>query len=180
MDGEQGLDAAAEIRARAVLGLEQQRDDGGMPVVQMQQVRPEIEARQRVAHGPAEPGILLDLPVAALVDAFAEIVFVIQQIDGDAVQIQLFQAHVLTAPAQVEPEIGQVAHLIAVFFLDAAVIGYHHPAVETHAVQIGGQGAHHVGQTAGLGQRRAFGGHHQDILFVHHRRTPFRLLLPCG
>ena len=161
----------------------------------MAHVHLEVQVGQHVQHGAAEEGVLLTLGVAAAVDLVAEVLLVIDQIDGDAVQLQLFQAHISVAPAQSGIEVEHMLHLVGILILDAAVVWGNDSGVDAQLLQRLGQGAHHVGQAAGLGQRGALSGHQQHIghlgaaallqhflEFLFHRLSSFNkgTLYPAG
>ena len=81
----------------------------------------------------------------------AEVILVVHQVDGDAVEHQLLNAHVLAAPAEVDGEAEHVLHLVAVSVLDAAVVRGDDARVYAQGGEALGQGADHVGEAAGLG-----------------------------
>ena len=159
VDGEQGLHPAVDVVA--VLRAQQHGDHGGVPVVAVQDVGEEAQVGYGVEHGAREEGVLLALGHAAAVDAVAEVVLVVDEVDGHAVDHKPLYAHVLAAPAEVDRETEHVLDLVAVPVLHTAVIGGYHARVYAERREALGQGPDNVGEAAGLGYGRALGAHEQ-------------------
>ena len=146
-----------------VLGVGQHGHHGGVPVVAVDNVHAEVQVGYHVKNGPAEEGILLAFGIAAPVNGVAKVLLVVYEINGDVVQNQLLQAYIGIAPAHSGIEVEHVLHLIPILLLDAMVVGSDDSGVYSQLFQSLGQSAHHVGQTAGLGQGRTLGSRQQHI-----------------
>ena len=161
VDGEDGLQRA--LGTPLVLGLDQEGQKRGVPVVAVQNLRLEVQQVQALHHRPLEKGVLLHLGLSAAVDGVAEIVFAVDQVDGQTIQLQLQQPGVFVAPAQVYIGVGHILHLVGIFLPHHAVIRRDDPGVKAQGVEVFGQPARHVGQAAGLAQRSALRRRHQHI-----------------
>ena len=169
MDGKDGLDVFVQLEL-AVLYIEHGRDQAGLPVVAMQHIRHKVNQRQAFEHRTAEIGEPLALVRAIAIDIVAaEILLVVDEVEGNPVVDELFNAHVLPAPAEVDVEKQHMFHLLAPFGFDGGVHGQHHAHVYPLIAQALGQRAHHVRQTAGLDKRYAFARGKQNL----HWETPF-------
>ena len=183
MDGQQETEIF--LHTALILGLGQHGDHGGVPVVAVHHLGPEVQQRQGVQHGAAEVGVLLPFRVAAAIDLVAEILLVVHQVDHNVVQHQLFNAHIGLAPAQVAVEMEHMLRLPGILVFDDPVIGDDDPGVDAQLGQGFGQGAHHIGKTAGLCQRSALRrtqqhcGQLAPALFLQHlTKFLFHLSLP--
>ena len=124
----------------------------------MEHVRNKAHLRQRLQHRPAEIGIPFALVAAQAVDIIAlEILLVVHEIERDVVIHQLFNAHVLTTPAQIDIEEHHVLHLVAPFLVDGGIQGQYHAHILAGFANLLGQCAHHVRQSAGFHKGYAFG-----------------------
>ena len=148
--------AQAALRRVAVLRFEEHRQHGGVPVVAVQHVGIKVQARDRLGHGAGEERVLLALGHAAAIDLVAVIALVVHEIDDHAVDHELFDADILMPPAEVNVEIRHVLDAPAELLLDDPVIRRDDARVHTEIREIFRQRAYHVGEAAGLGQRRAF------------------------
>ena len=154
--------AQSLLHAAAVLGLAEEGQHTALPVVAVNDRGAEVQCRERVHDGALEKGILLDLRLAAAVDAVAEIVLVVDQIDDDAVEHQLLHTDIAVLPADLGVEVQHMLHAVAILILDDAVIGDHDARVQAERGEGLRQCADHVGETAGFGQRRALRGDQQN------------------
>ena len=163
VNGEHGLDVLIQ-RQRRVLRLQKHGNQAGLPVVAVQNVGHKVDLGNRFQHGLAEIGKPLALVLAASIDIVAaEVLLVVHEIINHAVALQLFNAHILAAPAKVDIEIQNVLQLLAHARVDGAVQRQNHAHVRALARQRLGQRAHHVRQTAGFYKRHAFGSGKQNL-----------------
>ena len=153
VDGQQETEIF--LHTAGVLSLGQHGDHGGVPVVAVYYLGPEVQQRQRIQHGAAEVGVLLPLGIAAAVDLVPEILLIIHQVDHNTVQHQLFNAHIGLAPAQIAVEMEHMLSLPGIFVFDDPVIRDDDSGVNAQSGQRLGESPHHIGKTAGLGQRGA-------------------------
>ena len=151
------------LHAAAILGLAQHGDHGCMPVVAVQNVRCKVKVGDRVQYGTGKEGVLLQLRIAAAINAVAEIALIIDKINGHAIKDKLFNADVFTPPAKLCIEIKHMLHFVGVFVLDDAVIRCNHTRVNPQRGQRFWQRANHVGQAACLGERCTFGRYQKHV-----------------
>ena len=154
MDREQGAQPA--LRRVAVLRFEQHRQHRGVPVVAVQHVGLEVQARDRLSYGAGKERVLFALGHAAAVDFIAVIALVVHEIDDYAVDHELLNADILMAPAEINVKIGHVLDAPAELLLDDPVIRRDDARIHAEIREILRQRADHVGETAGLRQRRTF------------------------
>ena len=122
----------------------------------MEDIRLKIQPGNGLCHGADEEGVLFALRHPAEVDAVAEIELVVDQVDHDPVKHEPLQPDVLVPPAEVNVKVSHVGDALRVFVFDDAVVGNDDARVDAERAKTLRQGADHVGQTAGFGQRRAF------------------------
>ena len=118
MNGIDGFDAPVQIQI-GILDLQHRRYQTRLPVVAVNDVGHIVQQRQCAQHCAAEEGVTLALVCAGAVDIIAaEILLVIYEVEGHALIFQLMHACILAAPAEIDVEIEQVAHLLAPLFID--------------------------------------------------------------
>ena len=122
---------------------------------------------------PGEEGKALGVVIVAVDVVAFEVVLVVHEVVGDPVLFQLKQAAVGGAPGQVDVEALQVGHLVPPLLADALVEGEDDPHIVAHLGQGLGQGARHVGQTAGLDK----GGHLRGCKKDIHKYLPIPFFL---
>ena len=107
MDGENGADVA-EFFHPAVKDVEEYRNHGRLPVVAVDDLRLVVQDGEHLQHRLGEEDEPLRVVVKA-VDAVAlKVVFVIQQVAGDAVHLCPEEPAVLVAPGERDVEVGDV------------------------------------------------------------------------
>ena len=107
-------------------GLQVDRNEAGMPVVAVDDVRPEAQRRQYAQNGFAEETEFLDIVVVIGVRVTAaEILFIIDEIVDDAVADKLFHADVTVTAVEKRLEIADRSHFIPVFLGNDGVRGDH-------------------------------------------------------
>ena len=160
VDGKDRLDAA-ELVQMAVVQVEINRGQRGLPVVAVDDVRLKVSVEQHLQNRAGEEGEALAVIVEAVQAAALEVILVVQEVVGHAVHIGLEQAAVLAAPAHRHGVVGNVFQPIA----ELQVAIQRHDDAGVHAVldQRFGQGAGHIGQTAGFCKGGCFRSSIQDL-----------------
>ena len=166
VDGEDGLDAV-ELIQMAVVQVQVDGDQSGLPVVAVDDVGGEIDVEQGLQHRAGEERKALTVIVEAVQAAALEVILVVQEVVGHAVAHGLEQAAVLAAPAHRHRVVGDILQILAVF--QVAVQGHDDAGVHAVLDKGLGQGACHVRQTAGLCIGSRFRSSVQDF----HRIAPF-------
>ena len=167
VDGEDGLDPV-ELIQMAVVQVQVNGNQCGLPVVAVDDIGGEVDVEQGLQHSAGEEGEALAVIVEAVQAAALEVILVVQEVVGHAVDLSLEQAAVLAAPAHGHRVVGDILQLVAHF----QVAVQRHDDAGIHAVldQSLGQGACHIGQTAGLGKGGRFRSGIQDL----HSISPFQ------
>ena len=142
----------------AIMRAQQHRNHADMPVMAMQDVRRPAEPRQHVQHRLAEKAEPLGFVIEVVKAFAAEIVLIVDKVDGHAFVLQLEQAAVLTTPAQLDRLGRNQLHLAAEAFRHIAVQRNDHPGIDLQFLQRPRQRADDIGQPAGFGKRHRFGG----------------------
>ena len=155
VDGEHRLDAVELVQV-AVVQVQVDGRQRGLPVVAVDDVGLEIGIEQHFEDGAGEEGEALAVIVEAVQAAALEVVFVVDEIEGNALVLGLEQAAVLAAPAHRHAEVGHIGQ--GVFVFQVAVQRHDHTAVHTVLDQRFGQRPGHIGQTAGLCKRSSLAG----------------------
>ena len=167
VDGEDGLDAV-ELVQMTIVQVQVHRHQSGLPVVAVDDVGGEVDVEQGLQHCAGEEGEALAVVVEAVEAAALEVILVVEEVVGHTIDLSLEQAAVLAAPAHGHRVVGDILQLVAHF----QVAVQRHDDAGIHAVldQSLGQGACHVGQTAGLGKGGRFRSGIQDL----HSISPFQ------
>ena len=168
VDGKDRLDAA-ELVQMAVVQVEINRGQRGLPVVAVDDVRLEIGVEQHLQNRAGEEGEALAVIVEAVEAAALEVILIINEVVDHAVALGLEQAAVLAAPAHRHAEVGDIGQRILEFQI--TVQRHNHAGINAIADQRLGQSARNIGQTAGLGKRGSLAGCIQD--FHKHLRANF-------
>ena len=160
VDGEDGLDAV-ELVQMTIVQVQVHRHQSGLPVVAVDDVGGEVDVEQGLQHCAGEEGEALAVVVEAVEAAALEVILVVEEVVGHAVHFGLEQAAVLAAPAHRDRVVGNVFQLIA----ELQVAIQRHDDAGVHAVldQRFGQGAGHIGQTAGFCKGGCFRSSIQDL-----------------
>ena len=156
MHGHDGLDPLIKGIA-GKFSLQIDRDETGVPVIAVDDIRPEAERRQYAQDGLAEKAEFFDVIVIISIRiAAAEIFFVVDEVINDAVPDEFLDTDVPVAPVEKRLEIADRLHFAAVLFGDNRVGRDHHADFELFAVDHGGKRADHVGQAACFDERDTF------------------------
>ena len=160
MDGKDGLDTV-ELVQMAIVQVQVHRHQSGLPVVAVDDVGGEVDVKQGLQHGAGEEGEALAVVVEAVETAALEVILVVEEVVGHAVDLSLEQAAVLAAPAHRDGVVGHIFQLVA----ELQVAVQRHDDAGVHAVldQSLGQRASHIGQTAGLRKGGCFRSSIQDL-----------------
>ena len=127
-----------------------------MPVIAVDDIRPEIHGRNEAEHGTAEEGEPFCIVIVA-VEALAVIVFlIIHEIIGDTLVFQFLQAHELGAPGHIYLAIIDMFHLGAVLLGDFAKLGHNYPDIHSLQAQCLWKRACHIRQPACFSKRHRF------------------------
>ena len=163
VDGVDGLHILIERELR-ILNLEQRRDHAGLPVVAVDDVGLEVKMHQRVDDRAVKEAEALVFVAAQTVDiGAAEVILVIHEVEGHALIFKALHAAVLAAPAKLDLKLAFELHLADILFRDGGVERQDDAHVVALRLEHGGKRAHHVGQTAGLDERHAFGCRKENL-----------------
>ena len=152
VDGQHGPDAAEPVLPHAVV-LQIDGHQGGLPVVAVDDLRPELEVGQHPHHRPGEEAEPLPVVHVAVQLRPVEVLLVVQEVPGDAVLLQGEQAAVAVPPGQVHVVIALEIQPVAELLLHLLVQGQHHRHLRALGRQGRGQGARHIRQAPGLTKR---------------------------
>ncbi|MNI75025.1 hypothetical protein D3C73_1311480 [compost metagenome] len=142
----------------AVMGFEQQRNDGGMPVMAVQHIRLKIDGRQAFQHRTVIEGETLPVVHIAINAVTAKVVFIIDEIDGNTVVHDSLDTAILVAPADRHVDHSNMLHFRGVLCGNSFVFGQNHPYIHSCALQRFGQSSNDIGQPSRLDKRMGFGG----------------------
>ncbi len=163
VNGVNGLHILIE-RILRILDLEQRRDHAGLPVVAVDDVGLEIKMHERVDDRAVEEAEALVFVAAQTVDiGAAEVILVVDEVEGHALILKALDAAILTAPAQLDLEFAFELHLADVFLRNGGVQRQDDADVRALRLQNGGKCADDVGKTAGLNKRYALGSCKKDL-----------------
>ena len=130
----------------------------------VENVRLEVQQRQRVQRAPAEEAEPLVFISAQAVDIGpAKVILVVHEVPGNAVHLQLFNAAILTAPAQLYLKVAHMGQLFRPFLRNGTVQGQQYPHIVALRGQHGRQRAHHVRQTTGFYKGHTLGCRKEDF-----------------
>ena len=160
VDGEDGLDAV-ELVQMTIVQVQVHRHQSGLPVVAVDDVGGKVDVEQGLQHCAGEEGEALAVVVEAVEAAALEVILVVEEVVGHTIDLSLEQAAVLAAPAHGDRVVGNVFQLVA----ELQVAIQRHDDAGIHAVldQRFGQGAGHIGQTAGFCKGGCFRSSIQDL-----------------
>ena len=171
VDGEHALGVRQE---GLILGLQQGGNQCGLPVVALNHIGDEIQIHQGVQAGLGKEGEAFAV-VNVAVDGALSGTEVVQTVDEVHLHpifpvLQPVDAGVLIPPAQAYIKLGNLLHFILGVVQNLLVVGKNqHDLVAGNPGQGGGQGLHHVSQTAGFDIGCAFGGQHGDFHTISPR-----------
>ena len=162
VDGEDGV-GVRQLGHPVALLQQVDGDQGGLPVVAVDDVRRPVQLGGGGQNGTGEEGEALAVVEVAVDLGALEVVFVVHEPVGDALPLQLEQAAVGLPPGQGDVEVLEEGHLVPPELADALVEGEDDGDLVALLGQGLGQGTGHVGQTAGLDERSAFAGYIHDF-----------------
>ncbi|OQC73771.1 MAG: hypothetical protein BWX45_00301 [Deltaproteobacteria bacterium ADurb.Bin002] len=154
--------AAPSLRQAVILGFQQHGDHRRMPVVHVKNPGLKTNHWKRLNDGPREVGVLLSLEIAAAVYGMTEVMLVVDEVNRDALPVELFDSHILGSPADVHAEADQMTHAFPVPVFDDAMKRQHQPGIESQPFHLSRQRSDHIRQPSRFGKRRAFRPDHQN------------------
>ena len=140
----------------AVMNTVINRNQRSLPVVAVDDVRLVADCRKHIQYGAAEERKTLRVVIFAVNLSALEIVFVVNEVVGDAVLLQTENAAVLIAPRQLHIQAGDKRHLVAPFLRNLRIQRADYTYLAPLLRQSLRQGACNVSETAGLDKRRHF------------------------
>ena len=118
----------------------------------------EIKMHKRVDDRAVEEAETLVFVAAQTIDVgTAEIILVIDKVEGHALILKALDAAILTAPAQLDLELTFELHLVDILLRDGGIQRQNHTDIRTLRLENGGERTDNVGKTAGLNKRYALG-----------------------
>ena len=168
VDREHRLDAA-ELIQMAVVQVQVDGRQCGLPVIAVDDVRLKVGVEQHLQNGAGEERETFAVVIEAVQAAALEVILVVDEVKDNAVALGLEQAAVLAAPAHGHAEVGDIGQRILEF--QVAVQRHNDAGVDAVADQRLGQSARNIGQAAGLGKGCSLAGCVQD--FHKHLRASF-------
>ena len=157
VDGQHRPDGAVAVHPHAVV-LQIDGHQSGLPVVAVDDLRPELHVVQHLHHGPGEEAEALAVVHVAVQIRPVEILLVVQEVPRHAVPLQGEQAAVAVAPGQVHIVVAEEVQLMAVALPHLLVQGQHHRHLCTAGRQGRRQRARHIRQAAGFAKRHRLAG----------------------
>ena len=167
MDGHDCADAAIE---RVVLEhlVQINRDQCGLPVMAVDDIRTEADERQHRQHSLGEEAELLDIPQDIAVQLFAvEEMLVVDIIIADTVQLACHNADIeIAQPAQIHIEISDIRKATAILLRDTGIVRNDDTHIVFFLIQGFRKRADNIRQTSGLDKRYAFRCGKQYVLHI--------------
>ena len=134
-------------------------DKGGLPVVAVNHIRPEIQMVQHFHNGPGEKAEAFSVIRAAVQLRAAEILLVIQKIPDDAPILQREQAAVLMPPRQIHIGIAVPAHFLSPCVRNLPVQRQDHRRTIPTGSHRRRETSQHIRKTSGLAEGSRLAGH---------------------
>ena len=180
MHREHALHVVAGI-ALAVELAQEHGHEGGLPVVAHADVALQLrEELDGLADGLGEEREALAIVEVAVDGIALEVGLVVEEVEVDAVVLEMLDAAVHAAPCQGHVHLAQMLHLLLVLPGDGAVLGHDDRALGALGVERLGQRARDVAQAAGLGEGHGLGGREQDLeLSSRCHGVPSVSRVPC-
>ncbi len=154
VNGQNGFQIG-KFAVRPIMGVKQTGDHGGMPIIQMENIRHKIhrfsQCFQNSTLEKAEPFNVKRVIKIELI--MIKIEFVVNKVDRNTIQLHPEKTTVQCAPAQPDHRPAQKDHLVGAAILDAFVQRHDHTHIGTGPAQSTGQRADDITQSAGPGQR---------------------------
>ena len=176
VDREDGL---CRGEAGAELGVQVNRDQTGLPVVAVDDLRVQLQPVHAGQHRLGKIGKALAVVIEAVDAVPAEVILVVYKVDlrliGPGLEPE--QTHVLLPPGQVHGEGGEQFHLQQGVVLDALIIGQEQRhLVAGNPGQLVRQGLQHISQAARLDEGGGLGGDHRNS----HTTSPRFRITGCS
>ena len=155
VDGVERLDVLIALIFH-VLQFQEHIDKACMPVVGMNDIRPEIHCGQEVQHSPAEEGETLGIIIIAVESFTVEIFLIIDEIIGNIFQNEFVQADVLAAPGNFQFTVIDMFHAVDIFLANRAVFRHDDADIHIFLQECFGQGPGYICQAARFDKRYCF------------------------
>ena len=162
VDGHGGLDGTEAVLPHAVI-LQVDGHQGGLPVVAVDDLGPELEVGQHPHDGPGEETEPLAIVDIAVQVGTVEVLLVVQEVPCHTVFLQGEQAAVAVPPGQVHKVVALEFQLAAEALLHALVQGQHHGHLGALLSQCRGQRTGHIRQAAGFAKGDSLTGRVQNL-----------------
>ena len=133
-----------------VLQFEEHGDECGMPIVRVDDVRPEIKCRQEIEDGAAEEREALGIVRVPIESLAVEVLLIVHKVVGHAIEHIPVNADELVPPRDVQNPVIDVVHRAADLIGNRPILRQNDTAVHAILDECGGQRACHVRKTAGL------------------------------
>ena len=155
-----GKDALGPSQLRDAVFLLQQidGDEGGLPVVAVDDIWGPVQLSRSFDDSPGEEGEPLAVVEMSIELPTLEVVFVVYKPVGDPLPLQMEDATVDLPPGQGDIEVFEKGHLFPPLLADALVQRKDDLDLVALPSQSLGQGAGHIGQSAGLNKGSNLGG----------------------
>ena len=157
VDGQHRTDGAVAVDPDAVI-LQIHGHQSGLPVVAVDDFRPELHVVQHLHHSPGEEAESLSVVHISIQIRAIEVLLIVQEIPRDAIPLQREQAAIAVAPGQVHIVIAQEGQFMAVPLPHLLVQGQHHRYLRAAGGQGAGQRSRHIRETTGLAKRHRLAG----------------------
>ena len=157
VDGQNRADGAAARLPHAVI-LQVDGDQGGLPVVAVDHVRPEVQMLQHPHHGAGEKAEALPVVHIAVQIRAAEVLLVIQKIPRHAVLFHGKQAAVCVPPRKIHIVEAAESQLPAKGLFDPLIQGQDHRRAYPLLRQSRGERACYIGKPPGFAEGNGLAG----------------------
>ena len=162
VDSQHRPDRAIPVLPDAVI-LQINGNQGRLPVIAVDHIRPELQMVQHLHHGPGEEAEALSVIYITVELGPVKILLVIQEIPGHAVLFHGKQAAVGVPPGQIHIIVAQECQLVSKFFSDPPVQRQDHSGLGSLLRQSGRQGTGYVCQSAGFTEGNGLAGRIQNL-----------------
>lgn len=135
-------------RIMAVMRLQQQRNHRSMPVMAMDYIRLEANGRQTFQHRPVKVREPLAVIHIAIDSVTAEVILIVDEIDGNPFKYHLFDPAILIAPANRDLQSSDMLHLSGILLRNSFVFGQNYPDIDPGRLEGFRQSADDIGQSA--------------------------------
>ena len=147
-----------KLRDAVLLFQQVDGNQGGLPVVAVDDIRGPVQVAGRLDDGTGEVRKALTIIEVAVDLPALEVILVVYKPVGHAVPLQLEDAAVHLPPGQRDIEILKKRHLFPPFRADPLIEGQDDLDLMPGGGERLGQGTGHIGQTAGFDERGYLGG----------------------